>query len=306
MNKTLLAGLVIIVVMIAASFFGKYAAPHDLSEHQEVSYDVDANGEGTLTVPPLPPSDDYPFGTDKYGYDMLAKLLAGSQYTILVSAAIAFVRLSVGGMLGLMLGYFGKAKKTKTDCLPLWNILNGIPVFIIVWMIMIGITMNPSASPLTMSLILAIVLSIVGIPSVASTMKEKTLVIREKQFVMSAKSIGAGQWTIVRTHVFPHLKESFAILFVQEVVLTLGLFGQLAIFNIFVGGTTQYFDPVEYVSRTNEWSGLIAQARDNLFYYQWMLFIPLAAYIVFILGFHLVSVGLEQHYKKTFAKVSHI
>ncbi|MBO7742775.1 ABC transporter permease [Paenibacillus sp. MWE-103] len=300
MNKTLLAGLVVTAFMILASLFGHYFAPHDLNESAQVSY-----SGGTLTVPPLPPSASYPLGTDKYGYDMLAKLLAGSRYTIFVAFAVALARMAIGGLLGLMAGYFGKAKP-RAGRLPLWNVLNGIPVFVIVWMIMIGITMNPGASAPAMSLILAVVLTAVGIPSVAGTMKEKTAIVREKQFVLSARSIGAGSWRILRKHVFPHMKESFLILFVQEIVLILGLFGQLAILNIFVGGTKMLFDPVEYLSRTNEWSGLVGQARDNLFTNQWILFVPLAAYVVFILGFHLISVGLEKHYRKTFAKASQL
>ncbi|SEO06774.1 ABC transporter permease [Paenibacillus sp. OV219] len=306
MNKTLLAGLIIIVLMIATSFFGQYFAPHSLDEHQSVTYVVDENGNGELTVPPIPPIKQYPLGTDKEGYDMLAKLLAGSKYTIFVSLVVALARLLLGGIIGLSLGYMSKAKPARTDKLPIWNILNGIPIFIIVWMIMIGITMNPAASPFYMTTILAVILTLVGIPTVASTMKEKTMILREKQFILSAKSIGSGHFTIIRRHIFPHLLESFLILFVQEIVLSLSLFGQLAIFNIFVGGTTKYFDPVQYVSRTNEWSGLIGQARDYLFIYQWVLFIPLVAYIVFILGFHLISIGLEQVYKQKFSKFSHI
>ncbi|MBP3964024.1 ABC transporter permease [Paenibacillus lignilyticus] len=306
MNKTLLAGLIITLMMIAASLFGHYFAPHDLNDHFETDYVVDADGHSTLYVPPAPPNDNFLFGTDKDGYDMMAKLLAGSKYTIFLSLAVAITRVIIGGLIGLFLGYIGKERKPGSKPFPLWNVLNGIPIFIIVWMIMIGITMNPSTSPFYMALIVAIVLTVVGIPSVASTMKEKTMIVRERQFVLSAKSIGAGHMTIVRSHIFPHMKESFVILFVQEVVLILGLFGQLAIFNIFVGGTTQYFDPIQYVSRTNEWSGLIGQARNNLFIYQWILFIPLALYIIYILGFHLISVGLEKLYRKKFAKFSHI
>ncbi|NBD23151.1 ABC transporter permease [Paenibacillus glycinis] len=306
MNKTLFAGLFITLVIMAAALFGKYFAPHDLNESQQVSYHVDPNGESTLIVPPTPPSGDYPFGTDKYGYDMMAKLLAGAPYTIFGSIGVAFARLAIGGTLGLMLGFFGQPKKCREGRFSIWNLLNGIPIFIIVWMIMIGITMNPLTSTLKMTLILTVVLALAGIPSVASTMREKAMVLREKQFVLSAKSIGASPWTIVRTHIFPHMKESFIILFVQEIVIVLGLFGQLAIFDIFLGGTKMTFDPVEYSSLTNEWSGLIGAARDNVYMYQWVLFIPLAAYILFILGFHLISVGLEQLYRKRFAKVSQI
>jgi peptide/nickel transport system permease protein len=82
--------------------------------------------------------------------------------------------------------------------------------------------------------------------------------------------------------------------------------GQLAIFNVFVGGSTMYVDPVEFVSRTNEWTGLIGQARNYLYVYQWILVFPLLAYLLFIFGFHLISVGLESIYKDKYSKVSHL
>ncbi|REE88959.1 binding-protein-dependent transport system inner membrane component [Paenibacillus taihuensis] len=107
---------------------------------------------------------------------------------------------------------------------------------------------------------------------------------------------GIFTWTIIRRHLFPHLMESFLILFVQEIVLILSLFGQLGIFNIFVGGTVLYpdeFDPI-FASRTNEWSGLIGQARSSLYIYRWLLFIPLVTYIAYIIGFHLIGTGLEN------------
>ncbi|WP_152393542.1 ABC transporter permease [Paenibacillus guangzhouensis] len=306
MNRTLLIGLMITVAMIAASFFGQYFTTHDLGDQVDVHYSVDANGQGNLIVPPVSPNAEYPFGTDKAGNDLMVKLIDGSKYTILVSLAVAFTRICLGGILGLFLGYFGKDKTHRGKRLPIWNVLNGIPIFIIVWMVMIGLSINPAASPFDLTLFLAVVMTIVGIPSVASTVRDKTMVIREKQFIISARSIGAGPVTIIRTHILPHLKESLIILFVQEIVLILGLMGQLAIFNIFVGGSLMYFDPFEYVSRTNEWTGLIGQARNYLFIYQWILLIPLAAYIIFIFGFHLISVGLESIYKEKYSKVSHI
>ncbi|WP_276356962.1 ABC transporter permease [Cohnella caldifontis] len=306
MNKTLLAGLLITLVIVAASLFGRYFAPHDLSEHVEIEYVVDENGKGTLLVPPVPPGAEHPFGTDKAGYDMMAKMLAGSHYTIFLSLAVAFCRVAVGGMLGLLLGTFAKERKTRTNRASVGNLLNGIPMFILVWMILVGISINPSASNLEMALLLAAVLTIVGIPPLVFTMREKTMVEMDKPFVLSAIALGADRWRVIRTHLVPHMKESFAIAFVQEIVLVAGLFGSLAIFDIFVGGTTMNRDPVEYISRTNEWGGLIAQARDHLYARQWLLLIPLAAYVLYILGMHLISVGLEKSYKERFRKVSHV
>ncbi|WP_027088124.1 ABC transporter permease [Cohnella panacarvi] len=306
MNKTLLTGLTITVLMILATLFGRYLSPHGVDEQMKIHYVAEEN---TVVAPPAAPGSEYPLGTDKQGFDMLAKMLDGAKYTILLSVSIAFVRVLVGGIIGLILGYYGKKKGRSTGQFSVWSLLNGIPVFIIAWMIMVGISMNPSVSPAYLASLLAVVLAIIGIPSVAVTIQEKAMVVREKQFVLSAKALGASPWAIVRRHIYPSMKENVVILFVQEAVLVLGLFGQLAIFNIFVGGTIRYLDPFLppiYMSRSNEWSGLIGQARNMFYVYQWILLVPLIGYVLYIVGFHLISVGLEKQYKKKYAKFAQI
>lgn len=305
MNKTLLTGLLITGFMIFIGLFGPLFAPYSLEDQLKIEYIAGEDGEGTIIAPPVAPGAEYPLGTDKNGYDLLTKLLYGAKYTVFLAIGIAVARVFFGGLLGMMSGYFGKPA-TEEKGSSFWSVLNGIPIFLIVWLIMIGISINPNASALMMSSLLAIVLLIVGVPSVASTVKAKTLVIREKQFVQASQSLGAGGWKIIRSHLLPHMKESLLILIVQEVILILTLFGQLAIFHIFVGGTTMYPDPTEYYSRTNEWGGLIGQNRMNFYVNQWIFYVPLAAYVMLIFGFHLVSKGLEKRYGKMFSKFSHL
>ncbi|REK76701.1 ABC transporter permease [Paenibacillus paeoniae] len=305
MNKTLLVGLVVTGMMIFIGLFGPLLAPYGIDDQLKIEYIVDEDGKGMVIAPPVAPNAEYPLGTDKNGYDLLTKLLYGAKYTIFLAIGIAIARVVIGGWIGLMLGYYGKGEKKKKGQ-SFWSMLNGIPIFLIVWLILIGISINPNASPFMMSLLLAVVLLIIGVPSVATTVKEKTEVIREKQFVQASESLGAGGWKIIRSHLLPHLKESFLILIVQEIILILTLFGQLAIFHIFVGGTTMYPDPAEYYSRTNEWGGLIGQNRMNFYVNQWIFYVPLVAYVALILGFHLVSKGLEKRYGTMFSKHSRL
>jgi len=306
MNKSLAAGLTITVGMVLVALFGGYFSPHELSEQLKIEYIVDDQGKGSIVAPPASPGRDYPFGTDKYGYDLMTKLFDGAKYTIFLSLSIAFARVLMGGALGMLLGYFGGNGTSKRTHADLWKMLNGIPVFLIAWLLLIGISINSAISPLTISVLMGVVLTAVGIPSIASSVKDKTKAIRDRPYVLASQSLGAGHWTILRSHLFPFLKESFLVLIVQEIILVLTLFGQLAIFNLFVGGTTMYMDPPEYHSRTNEWAGLIGQARSFLYLHQWILFIPLAAYVLLIMGFHLVSNGLQERYGKKYAKYSHL
>lgn len=305
MNKNLTIGLAIIVLMTLGALLGGYLSPHDLQEQLKIEYIVDDQGKGTVIAPPAPPGQRYPFGTDKYGYDLLTKLLDGAKYTLFLSFGIGFARVFIGGLIGMLLGYFRERQPEKQPA-DSWKALNGIPIFLITWLLLIGISINSALSPPQLSLLLAFVLTAVGIPSVLSTIKDKTIVLRERPYVIASESLGADHWTIVRSHLFPFLKESFLILIVQEIVLVLTLFGQLAIFNLFVGGTTMYMDPPEYHSRTNEWAGLIGQARGFLYTKQWILFIPLAAYVLLIMGFQLISNGLQQRYNRIYAKPPHL
>lgn len=288
--------------MLLIALFGPLIAPYGPDEQLKIEYVIDENGEGDLVAPPAPPGANYLLGTDQNGYDMLTKLLHGAKYTILLSLGIALARVAIGGSLGMMLGYYGKGGSIrKADASP-WNMLNSIPVFIMIWLLMIGITVNPVISPFAMSLLLAAVLTVVGLPAIVSTVKEKTLVLRERQFVTASESLGASGGGIIRLHLLPHLKESFLILIVQEIILVLTLFGQLALFRIFVGGTTKYESPPEFHSRTNEWGGMIGQARGNFLVYEWIFYSPLVAYVLLIVSFHLLVKGLEKRYNRMYSK----
>lgn len=306
MNKTFMAGLIITATLIAAAVLGKWIAPYDLHHQSKTEYVRNDQGKGVVISPPNPPGAVYPFGTDENGYDLMTKLLYGAKYTVFLSLGIALARVFAGGWIGMLMGYFGTKPSKSNAGASSWNILSGIPIFIISWFVLSGITLNSTLSPPSLSLLFGVVLTAVGIPSVASTVAGKTRVIRDRPFVQAARSLGAGHWKIVKSHLFPQLKESLLLLIIQEVILVLALFGQLGIFNIFIGGTTMYFDPAEYHSRTDEWGGMIAQARNLKDLYPWIFYIPLAGYVVLIMGLHLMGKGLEAIYKKRYAKFSHL
>jgi len=308
MNKTLAAGLLITIAMFATALFGPSFAPHAPDHRLDIKFFINEKGEQDLYAPPAPPNPEYPLGTDANGYDMLTKLLHGAKYTIFLSVGVALGRVAIGGALGMALGYFGPkanaAKRTARN--GPWNALGAIPTFLIVWFAMSGISINSPLSETALSLALGAILVAVGLPGVVSATREKTMEIRERPFVLASKSVGAGHGVVLRSHIFPHLKESFLILLVNEMMLTLTLFGQLAIFHIFVGGTTMTFDPREYSSRTNEWAGLIGAARNGIYVHHWVLFAPLAAYVALLLGFYLISKGLEARLKAAYSKYAQL
>ncbi|MDQ0246749.1 peptide/nickel transport system permease protein [Bacillus fengqiuensis] len=90
---------------------------------------------------------------------------------------------------------------------------------------------------------------------------------------------------------------------ILEIVHTLTMMGQLALFNLFVGGTIYQLDSKLYISITKEWAGLIGQARPYLYWGEtYMLLIPLCFLLFAVVSFHILGRGVRKHFHQTYMK----
>lgn len=299
MNKKLIAGIILVSFFFLIAVFGSWLAPYSLDDRVKTHYD-----EGTIYSPPLPPSSSHLLGTDKNGYDMLTKLLNGAKFTIITSIVIAFFRILIGAMIGIMLGIRSE-KKGKSILGIAWG---AIPTFLIVYVLLRPINIQYESKELSYKLlaITIIIFILVGIPSIVANFRDRTRIIMKNEYINAAKILGANSSGIMRKHILPHLKESIITLFVTEIVLVLTLYGQLGLFNIFIGGTVMYFDPPDYYSITNEWAGLIGQYRMFIYSKQWIVLGPIFSFLMLILSFQLLSDGLRDYYKKKLNSNSYI
>lgn len=81
------------------------------------------------------------------------------------------------------------------------------------------------------------------------------------------------------------------------------MMGQLALFNLFVGGTIYQLDSKLYISITKEWAGLIGQARPYLYWGEtYMLLIPLCFLLFAVVSFHILGRGVRKHFHQTYMK----
>lgn len=112
----------------------------------------------------------HPLGTDKWGYDLLTLLLHGAKYTVFASINVAFIKVIIGGFFGI---YHGLQDKhfIKT---PKLTLLSGMPPFIIIYFVMIGINIQSSLDILTLILIQSSLMVILGIPGVYQVVAART------------------------------------------------------------------------------------------------------------------------------------
>ncbi|MGM0790691.1 MAG: ABC transporter permease [Bacillota bacterium] len=293
-NLSLAAGLLMLAFFLLAALAGPEFAPYDVNESKKIDHIIDEEGNRKLVSSPFPPSKQHPFGTDKWGYDILTLLLHGAKYTVFTVLIVALVRLIIGAAFGIFKGI--RTKKTASKQFNI-SLFSGIPIFIIIYFIMLGINIEPKLSPLQLTVIQGALLTIIGINGVYNVIFNKTLELKKMPYVEAARTLGGNNAHLSRKHIFPSLRADFSAIFVNECILVLHIIGQLGIFNLFLGGTEKQYFPTIYLSITNEWSGLIGQSRSFLYHSQWIIIFPLAAYVLLLVSFYLLSAGLKDRKK---------
>jgi peptide/nickel transport system permease protein len=144
-------------------------------------------------------------GTDDLGRDYLSRLLYAGQVSLGVAFFAALVSITIGVFFGIVAGYYGGV----VDDLINWFIttLGSIPTLLLLLIIAAVF----SSGPLT----LTILLGLLGWLGTARLVRGETLAIRERDYILAARALGASPWRIMFVHIIPNL---FSVL-----VITLAL-----------------------------------------------------------------------------------
>ncbi len=134
-------------------------------------------------------------GTDDLGRDYLARLLYGGQVSLGIAFFSAVLSLAIGVSVGVTTGYFGGI----VDDLINWVIitLGSIPSLLLL-LIIVAVF---APSPLT----LILVFGFLGWPGTTRLVRGETLAIREREYIIGARAIGATPWRIMFVHIVPNL-----------------------------------------------------------------------------------------------------
>ncbi len=146
------------------------------------------------------PCHIYLLGTDKLGRDIFSRLVYGSRVSLTIGLVGVSITFLLGSLIGGISGYFGG--RVDTLIMRLVEVLLAIPTFYL----MLSLR---SVFPLTMEsfhvfLMVIFILSFLGWAGLARVVRGMVLSIREKEFVQSAKTYGAGTLRILRVHILPN------------------------------------------------------------------------------------------------------
>jgi peptide/nickel transport system permease protein len=156
-------------------------------------------------------------GTDRYGRDILSRLLVGSRVSIAVGLVAVILSLTIGIILGSLAGYFGGI----TDSIVMWfiNILWAIPTLLLVFAITLTIGKGFWEIFVAIGLTMWV--------SAARLIRGQVLVLREMEYVTAAKAIGISDMRIIYRHILPNIAGPLMVIaasnFAASILIEAGL-----------------------------------------------------------------------------------
>lgn len=159
------------------------------------------------------PSKEHPFGTDEMGRDQFTRALYGGRISLTVAFCAMLISIAAGTLVGTISGYVGG----KLDAV----IMRGIDILMSVPSFLLIVVLNAFLSPSLTTLIL--VIALFGWMSVARIVRAETLSLKERDFVLASKGLGAGSFTIIFQHIIPNTMSSVIVaasLSIAKAILT--------------------------------------------------------------------------------------
>ena len=181
-HKAAMAALIVFVLLMIFAFIGP------LVWTKGIGPDYDGF---------VAPSADHPFGTEKLGRDMLALVMKGTQFSIFISLVVALVSTVIGVTLGALAGYYGGWIGSIIDRLVELNLI--LPYVVTVGVIAVYFKGN--------WFWVALILGLTNWMTLTRVIRGMVLSLREKEFVESARALGATNTRIIFKHIVPNTSD---------------------------------------------------------------------------------------------------
>jgi len=260
-NKTAVAGLVILILIILMAVF----APQ-IADYKTVVIKVDVPNRLK------PPSAAHWFGTDEMGRDIMARIVHGARISLFIGICSVGVSLLVGGAFGAVAGYYGG----RTDSI----IMRGMDVFLCLPDVLLALAIVAAFGQTQTNLIIAIGLSFA--PKFSRVVRAAVMTVRDNEYVEAARSIGARDMRIIMSHVLINCMGPIIVqvtLYVANAILTISALS-------FIG--------LGIRPPTPEWGNMLASGRTFMRDHAYIVMAPGLAIFFTILALNLLGDGLRD------------
>jgi peptide/nickel transport system permease protein len=251
--------LALALLLVGVAIGGSRIAPHD-----PLAVDTDVRFR--------PPGSVFWMGTDNLGRDVASRVIAGTRLALQSAAVILLSATVVGVSVGLVSGYYGGL--VDEVFMRLSDILIAFPGLVLA--LAIAAALGPN---LTNAMI---AIAAVWWPPYARLVRGQVLSIKERDYILALRSLGAGDLRILFNHILPNIMVPFIVQLTSDVGPALVTTSSLS----FIGMGAQ--------PPTPEWGSMVSLGRKYILDYWWISTFPGAAIFLTVLVFNAVGEALRK------------
>jgi ABC-type dipeptide/oligopeptide/nickel transport system permease subunit len=252
-------GSVLVVITLLAITVGPWLSPHDAGGFDMGAAFQEASGRHWL-------------GTDQMGRDLLVRIMAGGRLSLLVGLGTVLLGIGVGVPLGLLSGAAGG----KLDAV----IMRAVDIVLAVPALIVALAVIAVLGPGVINITVAIGLR--SIPIYARIARAEVIGLMARDFVQSARALGARPGRILWRHLLPNLAGS--IVAISGLRMATGILTAASLTFLGLG-----VPPGEA-----EWGAMINEAKQYIRVHPHLVTYPGVAIMLSVLGFNLVGDALQD------------
>jgi len=265
-DRLTMAAFAILLVLVLVSISAPLLAQFVFQFRFEQQNLLRAYGTPTLDPPA------YLLGADELGRSQVVRLLYGGQVSLFVGFVGALVNLTIGVVVGLTAGYL----RGRTDDVITWFIttLNSIPLLFL--LLIISAVFSPNALTLTLTI------GLLFWTGISLYVRGQTFALREREFVVAARTIGATTSRIMFRHILPNV---LPLIFVLAAIDVGGIIlAESALSYLGLGITPP----------TPSWGNMLSNAVSYSVRAWWLVVSPGAMIFLTVLSLYLIGDGLRD------------
>lgn len=258
-NRRAMLGLFFIVVLVFVAIFADFIAPYGMRE-QNLSNALQS------------PNRNHWLGTDDLGRDVLSRLIHGTRVSLTVGVSAVAVALLLGGLLGVLAGYY--KGKLDTVIMRLCDVLLSIPS------ILLAIAIVASFGSSMQNMIMAIGLS--NIPVFARIIRAGVISVKEEQFIEAGEALGANDAQIIFKHIIPNIMSPIIV------------HSSMGVATAVLSAVGLGFIGLGLEASVAEWGTMLNSGRSYIRTHSYLTVYPGLVIMFTILSFNLLGDGLRD------------
>ncbi len=274
-HKGAMTGLIVLCLLMFAILMGPFLWTLDPSY-------VDSNAAKMMLSRNKPPTWGHPMGTDQLARDMLARMLSGGRISLAVGAVAMVISVVIGTGVGVLSGYFKRLDGMLMRLTDLFLALPLLPL-LLVMMMLFGDAVRKVVGPEAGTFLLIVfAIGITSWMSSARIVRGQVLALKEREFVLAARSIGTPDLRLIIRHILPN------VISPVMVAATLG------IANAIITESVLSFLGLGFPPDFPTWGRLLYDGVDYMQLYPSRVVIPGLAISLTVLSVNYIGDGLRD------------